>query len=58
MVRRATDNGAATLVLLETAPMGFNNIGWKYYLVIICWSAFFIPGKTDTQVLDGHPANA
>ncbi|RAH40351.1 putative MFS sugar transporter [Aspergillus brunneoviolaceus CBS 621.78] len=34
---------AATLILLETAPMGFNNIGWKYYLVIICWSAFFIP---------------
>lgn len=25
--------------------MGFNNVGWKYYLVIICWSAFFIPGK-------------
>ncbi|THC92079.1 hypothetical protein EYZ11_008460 [Aspergillus tanneri] len=23
--------------------MGFNNIGWKYYLVIICWSAAFIP---------------
>jgi hypothetical protein len=44
-----TDNDAATLVLLETAPMGFNNIGWKYYLVIICWSAFFIPGKTDTR---------
>ncbi|KAJ5149074.1 hypothetical protein N7448_000652 [Penicillium atrosanguineum] len=34
---------AATLILLETAPMGFNNAGWKYYLVIICWSAFFIP---------------
>ncbi|CAI7604470.1 hypothetical protein N7533_008812 [Penicillium manginii] len=34
---------AATLILLETAPMGFNNVGWKYYLVIICWSAFFIP---------------
>lgn len=25
--------------------MGFNNVGWKYYLVIICWSAFFIPGR-------------
>ena len=24
--------------------MGFNNAGWKYYLVIICWSAAFIPG--------------
>ncbi|KAJ5683080.1 hypothetical protein N7462_006245 [Penicillium macrosclerotiorum] len=34
---------AATLILLETAPMGFNNAGWKYYLVIICWSTFFIP---------------
>ncbi|KAJ5654632.1 MFS sugar transporter [Penicillium lividum] len=34
---------AATLILLETAPMGFDNVGWKYYLVIICWSAFFIP---------------
>lgn len=43
MVRTATNMDAATLILLETAPMGFNNIGWKYYLVIICWSAFFIP---------------
>ncbi|EHA28454.1 hypothetical protein ASPNIDRAFT_212511 [Aspergillus niger ATCC 1015] len=34
---------AATLILLQTAPMGFDNVGWKYYLVIICWSAFFIP---------------
>ncbi|BCR88819.1 putative MFS sugar transporter [Aspergillus chevalieri] len=34
---------ASTLILLQTAPMGFNNVGWKYYLVIICWSAFFIP---------------
>ncbi|KAE8328868.1 general substrate transporter [Aspergillus sergii] len=34
---------AATLILLQTAPMGFNNAGWKYYLVIICWSAVFIP---------------
>lgn len=23
--------------------MGFAAAGWKYYLVIICWSAFFIP---------------
>ncbi|PYH48576.1 putative MFS sugar transporter [Aspergillus saccharolyticus JOP 1030-1] len=36
-------NGFATFILLETAPMGFNSIGWKYYLVIICWSAFFVP---------------
>ncbi|KAJ5659234.1 hypothetical protein N7507_005685 [Penicillium longicatenatum] len=34
---------AATLILLQTAPMGFNNVGWKYYLVIICWSTVFIP---------------
>ncbi|GLI78201.1 hypothetical protein PoHVEF18_006508 [Penicillium ochrochloron] len=34
---------ASTLILLETAPMGFNNAGWKYYLVIICWSVVFIP---------------
>ncbi|CAI7646981.1 unnamed protein product [Penicillium bialowiezense] len=34
---------AATLILLQTAPMGFGNVGWKYYLVIICWSIFFIP---------------
>jgi hypothetical protein len=25
--------------------MGFSAAGWKYYLVIICWSAFFIPSK-------------
>lgn len=35
----------ATLILLQTAPIGFANSGWKYYLVIILWSAFFIPGK-------------
>lgn len=40
---RLTDS--ATIILLQTAPMGFANAGWKYYLVIICWSAFFIPGK-------------
>lgn len=39
-------NLTATLILLQTAPMGFNNAGWKYYLVIICWSAAFIPGET------------
>lgn len=40
----------ATLILLQTAPMGFDNVGWKYYLVIICWSAFFIPGKLATAL--------
>lgn len=40
---------SATLILLQTAPMGFGNVGWKYYLVIICWSAFFIPGEFTVQ---------
>jgi len=34
---------AATLVLLQTAPIGINDVGWKYYLVIICWCIVFIP---------------
>lgn len=34
---------AATLILLQTAPIGIQNAGWKYYLVIICWCIFFIP---------------
>lgn len=34
---------AATIILLQTAPIGFAEAGWKYYLVIICWSAFFLP---------------
>lgn len=33
----------ATIILLQTAPIGFAEVGWKYYLVIICWSAFFLP---------------
>ena len=28
---------------MQTAPTGFAEVGWKYYLVIICWSVFFIP---------------
>ncbi|KAJ6084384.1 hypothetical protein N7486_011184 [Penicillium sp. IBT 16267x] len=39
---------AATHILLQTAPMGFNSLGWKYYLVIICWSTVFIPGRSST----------
>ena len=35
----------ATIILLQTAPTGFDNVGWKFYLVIICWSTFFIPGE-------------
>jgi Sugar (and other) transporter len=34
---------AATIVLLQTAPIGIVNVGWKYYLVIIVWCAVFIP---------------
>jgi hypothetical protein len=34
---------ASTLILLQTAPIGFVNVGWKYYLVIIVWCIFFIP---------------
>ncbi|RMJ28803.1 sugar transporter [Aspergillus sp. HF37] len=34
---------ASMLILLQTAPMGFNNAGWKYYLVVILWSTVFIP---------------
>ena len=34
---------AATIILLQTAPIGINQVGWKYYLVIICWCIVFIP---------------
>ncbi|KAH8820151.1 putative MFS sugar transporter [Xylogone sp. PMI_703] len=34
---------AATIILLQTAPIGIQNVGWKYYLVIICWCIVFIP---------------
>ncbi|KAK2814040.1 hypothetical protein FQN50_000444 [Emmonsiellopsis sp. PD_5] len=34
---------SSTLILLQTAPMGFDQVRWKYYLVIICWSAVFVP---------------
>lgn len=33
----------ATIILLQTAPIGFAQVEWKYFLVIICWSAFFLP---------------
>jgi hypothetical protein len=33
----------STLILLQTAPIGINNVGWKYYLVIIVWCIVFIP---------------
>ncbi|PVH97063.1 putative MFS sugar transporter [Periconia macrospinosa] len=34
---------ASTIILLQTAPIGIVNVGWKYYLVIIVWCIFFIP---------------
>lgn len=37
------DQFAATIVLLQTAPIGIQNVGWKYYLVIICWCIIFVP---------------
>lgn len=34
---------ASTIILLQTAPIGIDQVGWKYYLVIIAWCIFFIP---------------
>ncbi|KAK5452159.1 hypothetical protein LTS15_007223 [Exophiala xenobiotica] len=34
---------AATIILLQTAPIGINNVGWKYYLVIVCWCIVYLP---------------
>ncbi|OAL36606.1 hypothetical protein AYO20_04222 [Fonsecaea nubica] len=34
---------ASTIILLQTAPIGFDRVGWKYYLVVIIWCAVFIP---------------
>jgi hypothetical protein len=34
---------AATLIVLQTAPIGIQNVGWKYYLVIVVWCIVFIP---------------
>lgn len=33
----------STIILLQTAPIGIEQVGWKYYLVIIAWCIFFIP---------------
>ena len=33
----------ATIILLQTAPIGFAAVGWKYFLVVIIWSTVFIP---------------
>ncbi|OCT53938.1 sugar transporter [Cladophialophora carrionii] len=34
---------AATIILLQTAPLGFVHIGWKYYLVIVAWCIVYLP---------------
>jgi hypothetical protein len=36
---------ASTIILLQTAPIGFAEVGWKYFLVIICWCIIFLPSK-------------
>lgn len=34
---------ASSIILLQTAPIGFVDAGWRYYLILICWSVVFIP---------------
>jgi len=34
---------SSTIILLETAPIGFAAVDWKYFLLVICWSVVFIP---------------
>lgn len=34
---------AATIILLQTAPIGINDVGWKYYLVIVAWCIVYLP---------------
>jgi hypothetical protein len=41
---------AATIILLQTAPIGFAQVGWKYFLVVICWCIVFIPGVQTLQL--------
>lgn len=50
MRNRFTNDCTATIILLQTAPIGFATVGWKYYLVIICWSIFFIPGTLESPL--------
>ena len=37
---------AATIIVLQTAPTGFAEVGWKYFLLVVCWCAVFIPSKS------------
>ncbi|KAF2178723.1 sugar porter family MFS transporter [Zopfia rhizophila CBS 207.26] len=34
---------SSTIILLQTAPVGFAEVGWRYYLVIIVWCIVYIP---------------
>ncbi|RWA07856.1 hypothetical protein EKO27_g7241 [Xylaria grammica] len=34
---------AATIILLQTTPIGLNNVGWRYFLLLIVSSAVFAP---------------
>ncbi|ORY56312.1 sugar porter family MFS transporter [Pseudomassariella vexata] len=34
---------SSTIILLQTAPIGFAAVGWKYFLLVICWSVVFVP---------------
>lgn len=49
---------AATLILLQTAPIGFQNVGWKYYLVIVScsfvyfWIIYFLFPETANKTLE------
>ncbi|KAH6661162.1 general substrate transporter [Truncatella angustata] len=33
----------ATIILLQTAPLAFASVGWRFFLLIICWSIVFVP---------------
>ncbi|PQE15754.1 sugar transporter protein [Rutstroemia sp. NJR-2017a BBW] len=45
------------LANLQTAPIGFVNVGWKYYFVIIAWCIFFIPSKSTFASMTINVAN-
>lgn len=42
---------SATIILLQTAPIGFAEVGWKYFLVVICWCIVFLPSKAPLLLL-------